>query len=535
MKRTINIKWVASIVLLLAISTFLSSCKNFLAEDPISNVSAKYVYNTEDGLKAAVVALYNINRSLYLDGEWENAMAVLLQAKSDLFFARTGEIYLYGTLVWGASLSDYGTTRYDKWWKTYYKIVLRANRIIQSAKNLKSLSNSSKTQILAEAKCWRAYAYFTLFRLFHNIYLTTKPTTPENAFNIIDHDTPSDKIYKLINSDLDYAIAHLQWTTPDFGRITQGVARMIKSKVALWQHNWKEAKDQSEAIINSGYYHLVDNTADVFKGDLNNSETIWAIQLAKQVKGGGGANLISWNYIPQYTNETGAKFDISMGGKGGGFVLINKYLQKLLNEDPNDDRNDGTYYISYYTYNNKATLPQGKQLGDTIRTWSENSSSLSERKLYYERLNPACLKYVQENANPALASQVSNIMVYRLAGTYLIAAEANMRLGNTSRALYQLNKVRERAHASPLNTINQQVILDERARELAGEGHRWYTLKRMGVMYKQITEHAGTENDNGVLFVAQARKRFKKYMVNWPIPKAEMNLLGPDYPQNEGY
>ncbi len=535
MRKSINKTGIQAILLFIVASIFLPSCKKFLVEKPVSNISADFVYNTEEGLQSAVVALYNVNRSLYEDGEWNYAMAVLLPAKSDILFTRAGEIYLYGTLAWGASLSDYGTTRYDKWWKTYYKIVLRSNRIIQSAEKLEDISDSSRIQILAEAKCWRAYAYFTLFRLFHNIYLTTDPTTPENAFDIINDDSPPEEIYKLINSDLDYAIAHLKWQTPEFGRITQAVARTIKSKVALWQQDWQEAKAQSEAILNSGDFQLVDNTADVFKGDLNNSETIWAMQFEDQVTGGGHSNRISWNFIPQYTKETGADFDITMGGSGAGFVLLNKYLQKLLAEDPDDDRDDGTYYISYFTYNDPASLPSGKKLGDTIRLWSENSSSLSERKMYYERLNPGCLKYVQEDADPALANQISNITIYRLAETYLIAAEANMRLGNTSLALEQLNKVRERAHAAPLTMINQQVILDERARELAGEGQRWYTLKRMGVMYEQMTQHAGTENDNGVLFVAEARERFKKHMVNWPIPQAEINLLGPDYPQNEGY
>lgn len=524
-----------SVILILTGLLLFSSCKKYLVEKPVTNLSADFVYNTQEGLQTAVVALYNINRSLYENGEWNYAMAVLLPAKSDLAMARSGEISLFGTLTWGASLSDFGTTRYDNWWKTYYKIVLRANAIIKSAEKVQNVDDSTRAEILAEAKCWRAYSYFTLFRLFHNIYLTTEPTTPENAFDIINNASPEDSIYALINSDLDYAIEHLSWTTPDFGRITQGVARTIKSKVALWQHDWPEAKAQSEAIINSGNYSLMDKTADVFKNDLNNPETIWAIQYADQVAGGGNTNRISWNFIPQYTKETGATFDIKMGGNGAGFVMPNKYLINLLNDDPNDDRTAGTYYIMNYTYNNPATLPPGAKVGDTIRLWSENDPDISERKKYYERLNPGCLKYVQWDANPALANQIKNIMVYRLAETYLIAAEANMRLGNTTEALKQLNKVRNRAHAASLDKIDQQTILDERARELAFEGQRWYTLKRMGVMNKQITEHAGTQNDNGVEFQAAARTRFKPYMVNWPIPKAEINLLGPNYPQNDGY
>ncbi len=519
-------------LLCLCLLSFSSCNDDFLDEHAVSNISADFVYSTEEGLKSAVVALYDINRSLHQDGEWNNAMALLLPAEADLALVRTGEISLYGTRVWGASLADYGTTRLDKWWKTYYKIVLRANAIIKAVPNVE-MDEASKNQILAETKTWRAYAYFTLYRLFNNIYITTEPTTPENAFDVINKISTKEEIFKLINSDLDFAIAHLSWTTAQFGRITQGVARTIRAKTALWQKNWEEARKQTDAIIEDGPYSLV-STADVFKGDLNNSETIWAIQFADQTPGGGNKNHINFNYIPQYTKETGNNFDINMGGFGAGFVLMNKYLINLFN-DPNDTRTKGTYYIMNYTYNNPSSLPAGAHVGDTIRLWSENSTDPDERYKYYERLNPATLKYVQNDADPTLASMIKNIMVYRLAGTYLMSAEAYMELGNTGKALQRINKVRDRAHAAPLTTITQKILLEERARELAFEGQRWFTLKRMGLLYDYITDHAGTENDNGVLFQAQARDRFKKYMVNWPIPVAEMNLLGPDYPQNTGY
>ena len=32
-----------------------------------------------------------------------------------------------------------------------------------------------------------------------------------------------------------------------------------------------------------------------------------------------------------------------------------------------------------------------------------------------------------------------------------------------------------------------------------------------------------------------ARRNMKPHMVNWVIPRSEMDLLGPNYPQNQGY
>lgn len=75
--------------------------------------------------------------------------------------------------------------------------------------------------------------------------------------------------------------------------------------------------------------------------------------------------------------------------------------------------------------------------------------------------------------------------ILRLADIYLIAAEAELNLGNKAKAAELINVVRTRA-AMPGRTANMQItandvtidfILDERARELAGEQWRWFDLK----------------------------------------------------------
>ncbi|MDR2389039.1 MAG: RagB/SusD family nutrient uptake outer membrane protein [Tannerellaceae bacterium] len=67
----------------------------------------------------------------------------------------------------------------------------------------------------------------------------------------------------------------------------------------------------------------------------------------------------------------------------------------------------------------------------------------------------------------------------RSAETYLLLAEAELRNGNMSAALEAVNTIRSRAQASYLySSLTLRDILDERARELAWEEHRWVTLLR---------------------------------------------------------
>jgi len=69
--------------------------------------------------------------------------------------------------------------------------------------------------------------------------------------------------------------------------------------------------------------------------------------------------------------------------------------------------------------------------------------------------------------------------IARSAETYLLLAEAELRNGNMSEALKAINTVRQRAHASFMySSLTLRDILDERARELAWEEHRWPTLLR---------------------------------------------------------
>ena len=79
---------------------------------------------------------------------------------------------------------------------------------------------------------------------------------------------------------------------------------------------------------------------------------------------------------------------------------------------------------------------------------------------------------------------------FRTAEFYLTAAEAAARLGHTTDAINyltplmakRLNSSAYQTTTELINTMKEeeliQEILDERARELAFEGHRWYDLRR---------------------------------------------------------
>jgi hypothetical protein len=537
----------------------LSGCENFLTEKAASSFTADFVYNTPEGLESGVVGLYNIQRSFWENMANNGSNPIVIDAKDDLTLPRGGEIANYGRMIQGTTPEN--SNVYSDYWRLYYRLMDRSNAIIAAAEKIQGMSDSRKNKVLGEAKFFRANSAFILYKLFNNIYVTTEPTSPESVQNVITNKSSETEIFNLVKSDLGYAIEHLELKTTEPGRITKNMARHLRAEVALWQKDWPEAKTQAEAVISSGAHSLLASPALVFKGDLNHAETLWALQFKVLVN--GGVNKINFNLMPNYAElMPGSKYTVEQGGRGFGWLTLNNYLRDLLNEDPNDTRIKGSYYMQDYVYNDPATLPAGKEIGEKIvhSKWKEFAPLASDRNAFFIRLNAGCKKYFPDDGNPTVDTQTKNIMMARLAETYLYAAEANLMLGNlgtandaatSGTALGQLNAVRKRAGTAALKTITLEDILDEQARELAFEGRRWYMLKRTGKLYSYIVDHAGygkrgdltAENSAGHAntpedpfpFRSEARTRMRTHMVNWAIPLSEMNLLGKSYPQNEGY
>ena len=105
---------------------------------------------------------------------------------------------------------------------------------------------------------------------------------------------------------------------------------------------------------------------------------------------------------------------------------------------------------------------------------------------------------------------------------YLIAAEAAYHLGNSNLAAEYINIIRRRAAVEGKEAemevsaadIDLDFILDERGRELAGEMHRWYDLKRTGKLLDYVD-----------LYNPDAAINIKPMHLVRPIPQTQIDRV----------
>jgi hypothetical protein len=112
----------------------------------------------------------------------------------------------------------------------------------------------------------------------------------------------------------------------------------------------------------------------------------------------------------------------------------------------------------------------------------------------------------------------------------LLRAEAYVDINRPDLAAADINKVRTRAHAAPVDPgdVTIDYILDERARELYGEEWRLITLRRTGKLFERVKKY----NDNPIHPGADVQP----FNIHWPIPQQEIDLnSGAAFPQNPGY
>ena len=526
---------------MLALALGASSCTtDDLMVESQTSITSQFIYSTPEGLSRAVVGLYPKDRSMATNStESGNYAVMMMDYCTDIMIFRAGT--QAGMARLDSPKSDTGI--FEELWNQWYQIIGKANEIIYHAEQLDpTMENDIVRQAYGEAKCFRARAYFLLYQRFERLYLNLKPTTVDNMEGRVYRPSSKAEVFAQIKLDLEDAIKYLEWTAPnkEYGRLTKAVAHHIRAQVAMWEEDWQAAIDNCEAIFACPDYGMMPTMADVFNGaDLRNREVLYAFQFSNQL--GGGCSIsdgiatghrLSLITTARYAKVDGFKECVEYGGYAWGRIYPNTYLFSLYNKEK-DNRYSQMFRHKFY-YVDETLLPAGKKVGD---------EAVFTKSQYLECMHPHSMKFYDQWTNadePARTTSFKDAIVYRLAETYLMAAEAYFHKdGSCAKALEYYNKTYARAMGENFaGTLTMQDILDEYARECHFEGVRWPLLKRLGLLADAVKAHYGdtkATDPNLPSDYIHARTNWNEKWWRWPIPQSFLDVVGADYGQNPGW
>ena len=519
------------------------SCQDYLAENNIANVSASSYYTTAAGLEDAVKATYGIIKEFY-GTELGFSMTVF---GTDTYTNGADGSHKY--LNWYNNQHNSAAAYFRDTWRIFYRSINQANAVINRAEAIDDMDANLKNTRLAEVKFLRALSYFNLVRHYGDVHLSLEET---EGVETTANRTSKTEIYNAIISDLNEAISALPDSQTDYGRVTKPAAQFLLAKVHLTNGNAQGAVDNMTAVINNPRFSLLEEWSDLW--DINNeenSEVVFSIINSKQQVDEGLDNYGHRGhlyFLMEYDKKPGMTRDTENGRPWKRFRPTN-YLLSLWDRTK-DARYDKGYKHVWYANNPVA----GQKVGDTAlyipgpgvdkngvdqdAKWNDAAKSSVIYQVYttdqYNQITfPSMNKWIDNTRpNRQHTQGQRDFILMRLADAYLIRAEANHKLGNNAAAAADINIIRKRAAWDGKEAemeitaadINIDFILDERARELVGEGHRWFDLVRTGKLIDRVKAHN-----------LDATGNIQAHHVLRPIPLDQIDRTEGGYPQNSGY
>lgn len=547
-----------------------TGCKKYIEESNLGSSTDETYYVTKIGFEDLARSNYSNLRFIFQQGN-------LHTLGTDVFtsYATTD---VNGLNQYNVSLNS-SLNDLDIYWKQLYFTIGGANNTLYWATRVQGMDSTVLKNRIGEAKSLRAYSYFLLTETFGDVPLVTARTTePSVSYTR----TPEEQVYAQMIKDLTEAVDVLPVTTSDFGRVTKGFAQHLLAKVYLTRGyktygttaDFTTAAGLAETLIKSGTYTLRSTFSALFdpaaSGFQNNSEIIFSVQYSATA----ATNQVYYLGKVQSTAVVGNNLHqfflwdpqgLAAIGRSSFYNRNSVIVQSVpdpyffsLFDKARDSRYNATVWTALIAQTAGTVNSRSFAVGDTVVyypdvAWTSTQKAAVKYFVYnpdeyrtssfsgQTRSFPLFKKFRDPNVSYGDYGGTRDTYVFRLGETYLVAAEAYLKAGNSAKALEYFNAIRTRAAKPGTNPVSGNTyvsemqatsltidnILDERVRELSGEEMRWFELKRTGTLISRTLAH----NEEA----AAANTLTTKHLVR-PIPQSQIDLnRGASFPQNTGY
>ena len=390
-------------------------------------------------------------------------------------------------------------------WSQSYKIVAAANKVIEFVPDD---AGEGLQQLKGENLFLRALVHFNLVRIFGRPYgqnngdnlgvpILREGLSEEESSTLSRSSVK--EVYDFVISDLLKA-ASLMTEEKSNSFASAEVAYALLARAYLYIEDNENALKYADMVINSNRYGLVEGNeySSYFRmSPDNNKETIFCIRHTK-VEDRAMSAIGSMYFSGDVSGNP-----LGQGVSGWAEIYASKKYYDFVQQHPHDIRNA---FITPYV------------IGDELQ--------------YNQKLTPVTpMYYVNKYSLQEGQINLSSPIYLRLAETYLIRAEAQAKLGNSSEALADVNRIRSRAgltQAEQYTSANLggksllDIVLEERFLELAFEGHRAYDLFRNNKALERNYPGTHALNNTPTTDITQVVEPSANRVVFY-IPQAEIN------------
>ncbi len=439
-------------------------------------------------------------------------------------------------------------------WAASYSRIRRINEFLKGIELYSKLDAESKQRYTAEARFIRGYCYFWLAKVNGSVVLLDK-------LNEIDQkDNPrssEDEVWNFVAADFAYAAEFLPKTWPgEEGRATKGAAYGMlartwlyaasvaeydrkqfnqdpltgvpQAKAAEYYRNAANAAGEVIKLADEGLYALETNFTNAFMNG-KSKEGVFTVFYARP----NFTHSYDFNFVPPLDVSGGGAIGVPTAELADQFELANgndfNWSDPAMKANPYANREPRFYATVLH---NGASWK-----GRTINTSPENlqegyvdfNSNPDPRKTvtgYYMRkmldvTNTSIL--LQKSAQPWHEMRYAEVL--------LIHAEALAKLNDIGGSKLSLDKVRSRAGLPGVEASNQSELMaaieHERIVELAGEGHRYWDLRRwrkahLVINGQRVHGHKPVSGNYELVDADKQNRMFPTTFYYMPIPQEEI-------------
>ena len=530
----------------------LGSCSDFLEIEPLNDIVLDKFWNEENDVENIVAGCYSGMQNRILI----ERMIVWGELRSDHLIGGTGvqdNINIQNILKENITANNVYTS-----WGEFYDIINRCNTVLHYSPLVAERDpNYTETELMAtraEVSAIRDLCYFYLIRTFRDVPYSTQPFLDElqqMAMPATKFDAVLDSLITDLENVKSYAVKTYPVSKTNYqcGRITQDAIHAMLAEMYLWKKDYANSVKYADMVI--------DAKTQRFQNEIDNA----------------GGNSSSYKMFEGYpliydSYTTGNIYGNAYGTIFGSGASRESILELIFADDNTRLANHGLSFL----YGNQKTSPGIVKPADFITTDVSDASYKVFCDKYdtrnYENLYKmsasqyGVAKYVcksglvsissteiTSSASPSYPEEYchANWILYRLTDVMLLKAEALVQMvdgdakteANDSllRAAYDIvSVINKRSNCAttymPITYANystksqmENLVFEERARELMFEGKRWYDLVRRSLrdgntsyLVQQVTRK-GSDNAS----VVQA-KLAKMDAIFWPYNLDELKV-----------